>query len=144
MVDRLRQWVAAKSPALLTALGPTPDYLFVTGSTADLEQLLHGATGGPVLFCEFAHPRARGTALRRCSSGAGQPTRASDVLPSELAAAVVAVHGVDELLPVPSTPAARSGGQFPGADIFPSVIKAQYQLRATTGGKSQMTQGVAA
>ena len=37
------------------------------------------------------------------------------------------VFGVDELMPVP--PAARSAGDFPGEDIYPKIIAAQYQLR---------------
>ena len=87
--------------------------------------------------------KATRTAIRGCRDVARGVTRVADVLPPSLAASVIAVFGIDELLPVPAKPTAGAGGQFPGEDIYPKVIKAQYQLRAV-GGKSKMTQGVAA
>lgn len=137
--DAVLQWCrGAVSSAASCVLSPTRDYLFVDAPAPEVESLLNvrlarferrrsaGGTVSVVRSIDAAHP-GEGRGLAAVERRSGLLSGAN--LPTDVAGAVRDIFNVAELPAVPVPRAGErvnSGGDDPGQDVTPPLIRTQY------------------
>ena len=129
----VNHWLVQTPGEFIVNAGQHNDYLFVSASVCDLQQLLPGHK-----FVQFIHNNSTVSLFRSLHKFSAH------ILPQQVQEVVDHIHGVDEFLPVVGDRVSVSASE-PGDTVNPTVICKQYDVNEK-GGKAfnKHSQGVAA